>query len=236
MLVYTALVPLYSVGSGILQRKYNLDTKTADVLMLIPEGSIAIVAPVLGMMVDTWTVQDRVVRMSISLAFFVPTFMALGFNSAEGFAYAAMFFLGVFWSLFNSIFWGLVGMMCDSPGNVGLSVGILGCALNLGPSILLLFIGALQASLESGYSDVIVMCIFAALSALASIAAYILLHEIDDQGDPFQDSESDTAGDSRMERLKAAGSASSLLSGSRNRRRYESFEEVIRKQKMAGSR
>eukprot|EP00470_Lotharella_oceanica_P013670 CAMPEP_0170192248 /NCGR_PEP_ID=MMETSP0040_2-20121228/53689_1 /TAXON_ID=641309 /ORGANISM="Lotharella oceanica, Strain CCMP622" /LENGTH=407 /DNA_ID=CAMNT_0010440551 /DNA_START=143 /DNA_END=1366 /DNA_ORIENTATION=+ len=238
MLVYTALVPLYSVGSGILQRKYNLDTRTADSLMLIPEAAIAFVAPVLGLMVDTWTVQDRVVRMSISLAFFVPTFMTLGFNSAAGFAYTAMFALGVFWSLFNSIFWGLVGMMCNSPGNVGLSVGILGCALNLGPSILLLLIGALQGRVDSGYSDVIVMCIFATLSGSASIAAYILLREIDAQGDPFfgQDSESDTAGDSRMERLKAAGSSNSLLSSSRNRRRYESFEEVMRKQKMAGIR
>mmetsp|Transcript_11929 Transcript_11929/g.21765 ORF Transcript_11929/g.21765 Transcript_11929/m.21765 type:complete len:569 (+) Transcript_11929:52-1758(+) len=174
LFAYTALVPFYSVGSALLQRRYNLDTKDADFLMLLPEGTIAVASPILGLLVDYWGIRTRVFRMSVALICFVPVFAALSIIHHPDCPKVCMFLLGLFWSFFNAIFWGLCGEFCTNANQTGISIGFLGCSLNLGSSLLLLLIGVLQSGLSQVTADNAIVGLFSGFSALAAICSFIL--------------------------------------------------------------
>lgn len=172
---YMCLVPFYSVGSAMLQRRYSLTTAEAGVLMLLPEGTIALVAPCLGLVVDRWGRTTRVRRMGWSLCVFSPAFFIMAVVDHGAAPYASMVALGLSWAVFNAVFWGLVGDFCGLvPHLMGISVGILGCAMNVGSALLLLIIGGLQSSLGLDVADRVVFVIFSALSIASAVTAFML--------------------------------------------------------------
>ncbi|GAB5362622.1 hypothetical protein AAMO2058_000813300 [Amorphochlora amoebiformis] len=174
MSAYTVLIPFFNVGSAIFQRRYSLDPQESDGLLSLPEAITAVISPLVGMFVDTWTQGQRTVRMGISVSCFVPIFAALAISTDPRAPYICMVLFGLAWSFFNSIFWGLISTFCTSPSQVGISIGILGCALNIGPTLALLVFGVIQSAMNRRNGDVLVLWLMAVLSLIA-VAASIAL-------------------------------------------------------------
>ena len=52
MFLFGAMVPFWFIGSKFFQTNYLMDVQTADFLMLLPEGAMVVVSPILGFSID----------------------------------------------------------------------------------------------------------------------------------------------------------------------------------------
>eukprot|EP00466_Bigelowiella_natans_P003444 jgi/Bigna1/73171/fgenesh1_pg.23_\ len=121
--------------------------------------------------------------MGIATLCFAPVFAALTLLSHPITPYIAMSALGVFWSIFNAIFWGLVSKFCSNGDQVGISVGFLGCSVNLGPSVLLLAIGVLQSSYRTLADEIVLLFLSACTLTCAAMCVPLsgLVDDLDER-------------------------------------------------------
>mmetsp|Transcript_510 Transcript_510/g.1720 ORF Transcript_510/g.1720 Transcript_510/m.1720 type:complete len:386 (+) Transcript_510:61-1218(+) len=68
--VYGAVVPFWFIGAKHLQSRFGMPLATADALLLLPEGMIALVAPPFGLLMDRrrWSLTKRLYWSAASLA------------------------------------------------------------------------------------------------------------------------------------------------------------------------
>ncbi|CAE8647158.1 unnamed protein product [Polarella glacialis] len=132
--MYAAIVPFWFFGSRYLQDHFGCSLLFADSMMLLPEGMIALLSPLVGVLVDrsNWGLRLKLQVLSASL---------LGFPISYGLLMMAnvppllsMVLLGSCWAWSNCLFWANSAKVM--PENMlSLGSGIIGTSLNLGASV-----------------------------------------------------------------------------------------------------
>lgn len=98
-LLYGSMVPFWFLGSKYIQNTYFLEVKSADLLMLLPEGTIVIVSPFLGFYIDIDKspkgIFKKLIALAISCLFMSVAYLMLVNGSVSAGPLAAMILLGL---------------------------------------------------------------------------------------------------------------------------------------------
>lgn len=140
-LIYTSIVPFWFFGSAFIRDKWGYSLQSADALMLFPEGGMVVLATPIGFLVDA-----RRRRVGATRACLLGLVMALC-GVVLGYALLViptadvmppivpLAVLGLAYACGNTVFWSLTNALVPSTC-YALGGGILGSAMNLGPTVL----------------------------------------------------------------------------------------------------
>lgn len=153
--LYGSMVPFWFLGSKFLQDHYNLSIGSADALLLLPEGMIAIVSVPIGHLLDTYCrgMKSRLRMLAVSCMFLPASYLMLahGFrvrntdenadmnskSTAEIFIPPAfsMFAIGFAYAISNSLYWSTVMDILPKGPHFSAANGLIASCLNILPSV-----------------------------------------------------------------------------------------------------
>lgn len=162
-LMYSGIVPFWFFGSRYLQERFGQSLQQADTLMMLPEGMIALLSPLIGIVFDRSGIETRTKLQMLagSLLFFPASYAVLLSDCPPLWP---MILLGSGWAFSNCIFWACVTVVCPRE-LLGLGAGIIGTALNIGATVLPFVMGQI--------SDVASMLLLISVSLLAAMVAVL---------------------------------------------------------------
>jgi MFS family permease len=188
MCLFGAIVPFWFSGSKFLQRNYGLSLENSDFLMMLPEGAMIIVSPLLGLVVD---------YLRLSLARKLCLMGAMCFGCAVALTALAVAFpgshsdvhidplytilvLSACYACANSLTWDVLIQVVPQPDQLATATGLSASAANVLPSLIPTVIWYLKrkaASPSSAYSGAadagpesnIGMLVLAATAAIAGV-------------------------------------------------------------------
>jgi hypothetical protein len=188
MCLFGAIVPFWFTGSEVLQRNYGLSLENSDFLMMLPEGAIIIVSPLLGLLVD---------YLRLSLARKLCLMGAVCFGCAVALAAVAMAYpgshsgvyinplysillLSVCYACANSLTWDVLIQVVPQPDQLATATGLSASAANLLPCMIPVVTWYLKNKAASGsavnaypdntgYENNIGILLLAATAALAGV-------------------------------------------------------------------
>lgn len=132
---YGAVVPFWFIGSKHLQEHFGMSISTADAVMLIPEGSILVLAMPVGLLVDRCKLSVRQLLGSASVATCLigVSFLTLAWAPIP--AIAGCVLLGSCYALSQSLGWVILAYIAP-PEIINLCSGFVGSAINVLPALL----------------------------------------------------------------------------------------------------
>uniref|UniRef100_A0A7S2N5B4 Lysosomal dipeptide transporter MFSD1 n=1 Tax=Zooxanthella nutricula TaxID=1333877 RepID=A0A7S2N5B4_9DINO len=166
-LQYSAIAPFWFFGGGFIRDKWGCTLEVADLYMFFVEGSMVVLAPAVGMALDRYarTLRVRFRTLAASLVVVVAGFVLLAAMPAAAAPPAvplAVMSVAYAWS--NTCFWSFTSNVLPKSC-FALAAGVLGGALNLGPTVLPLLMA------RAGTGAVAVSYLAAAAAGAAALAA-----------------------------------------------------------------
>ena len=136
--VYGSVVPFWFIGAKTLQSRFGIDLATADAMIQLPEGSILVVGPLIGVLSDRWRLGVRALLLSgaCSLALIPAALLSLAWLPLpDGTVLPVMVALGLGYAAAQNLLWtALPAMLPRSVLMIG--AGVMACSLNLLPALL----------------------------------------------------------------------------------------------------
>jgi hypothetical protein len=133
--VYGAVVPFWFIGSKHLQEHFGMSISTADAVMLVPEGSILVLALPIGLIIDRCKLKARHLLGLASLATFLIGVSFLSLAWAPVHAIAGCLLLGSCYAVSQSLGWVILAYIAP-PQIINLCSGFVGSAINIVPALL----------------------------------------------------------------------------------------------------
>ena len=170
--VYGAVVPFWFIGAKSIELKWGLPTALADGLILLPEGCIVIIAPLLGWMCDSWRLllRTRLVLQACAQLLIGGSLYALATPPTDVLPspIPVVLVLGVSYAVAQSLIWAAFGLVAPEP-LINVCFGLLGAALNFFPAVVppTLFTG-------DGPHDLQVLVVVSGVGTAALLAAAAL--------------------------------------------------------------
>lgn len=129
------MVPFWFIGSKHLQQHFNMSISTADAVMLIPEGSILVLALPVGLLVDRCKLNARQILglASLSTCLIGVSFLLLAWAPIP--AVAGCVLLGSCYAISQSLGWVILAYITP-PEIINLCSGFVGSAINVVPALL----------------------------------------------------------------------------------------------------
>jgi MFS family permease len=142
--VYGSVVPFWFIGSKHIVLTWNVSLADADVLLLLPEGLIGVLAPPYGMLIDRmgWTLPTRLLAAAAALSLVPIALTSLAwFRTVPPTPMVTL--LGVGYALSQTMVWANILLIVPAC-LLNVATGLLASALNLLPALLpaLVFSGA----------------------------------------------------------------------------------------------
>ena len=198
---YAAMVPFWYIGSKYLQNQYNFSLSSADAFLVLPEGCIVLVGPILGQYIDKTKPSSQqmfrmltVANLIVPLAYILLIAGSSGSTPSQGMAWIGMVLLGFGYAGANSFIWTLVNDVC-LPEYLEVQSGLLAGSLNLLPAIMLPILSHLGSNEENGAREQIQlvsqegniqMACLALCGGMAGLLSYMcawVLHSETNKGD-----------------------------------------------------
>jgi hypothetical protein len=173
--LFGAIVPFWFLGSKFLQLNYNLEVEQADFLMLMPEGAMVVVSPLLGFVLDyaQLSLRDKLVLMGVvnfgmtlALIAFAYGYYAVNVDdgsvlNGQGDAHMevrfnplyCMLLLSVCYACSNSLTWDTVVLVVPDPSLLAPATGLCAAAVNVLPTIIPYLITFLNHSFGTSSSS-----------------------------------------------------------------------------------
>lgn len=200
--LYGSMVPFWFLGSKFLQDHYNLSIGSADALLLLPEGMIAIVSVPIGHLLDTYScgTKLRLRMLGVSCLFLPASYLMLahGFRArgssesvdinsrltADVFISPSisMFAIGFAYAISNSLYWSTVMDILPKGPYFSAANGLIASCLNILPSVVPPFLVIISSYI--GKSDhlqyLLPLYLLSALGCCAAIFAFLATvdHEV----------------------------------------------------------
>lgn len=136
--VYGSVVPFWFIGAKTLQSRFGIDLATADAMILLPEGSILVVGPLIGVLSDRWRLGVRALLLSgaCSLALIPAALLSLAWLPLpDGSVLPVMVALGLGYAAAQNLLWTALPAMLPR-GVLMIGAGVMACSLNLLPALL----------------------------------------------------------------------------------------------------
>jgi len=135
MCVYGSVVPFWFIGAKHIALRWDMGLAAADAYLLWPEGSIALVAPPFGLLIDRhkWSFERRLVVSAVSLLAVSASLLALAWLPLPPVIGVCM--LGLGYACAQNLIWSTVPL-ASPPELLNLSAGLIGCAVNVLPMLL----------------------------------------------------------------------------------------------------
>lgn len=135
MCVYGSVVPFWFIGAKHIALRWDMGLAAADAYLLWPEGSIALVAPPFGLLIDRhkWSFERRLVVSAVSLLAVSASLLALSWLPLPPVIGVCM--LGLGYACAQNLIWSTVPL-ASPPELLNLSAGLIGCAVNIMPMLL----------------------------------------------------------------------------------------------------
>ncbi len=163
--LFGAMVPFWFIGSKFFQINYGLHVQQADFLMLMPEGAMVIISPLLGLVLD-WLrlpLKYKLVLLGVACFGMTMAFCMLSFgykllSEGEGDTEVllnplyAMLILGSSYACANSLTWDTIVHIVPHPEELAPASGLCASAVNILPSIipyLIVVLANRQAGLDA---------------------------------------------------------------------------------------
>ena len=163
--LFGAMVPFWFIGSKFFQINYGLHVQQADFLMLMPEGAMVIISPLLGLVLDWLQLPLKYKLVLLGAACFGMTiaFCMLSFgykllSEVEGDVEVllnplyAMLILGSSYACANSLTWDTIVHIVPHPEELAPASGLCASAVNILPSIipyLIVVLARRQAAMDA---------------------------------------------------------------------------------------
>ena len=142
--VYTAMVPFWFFGSSYLVATYpSLTAAAADRLLLLPEGAILLGSPPIGLLLARARLSRRSTAALIAalLLIVVLAYAAMAATPQAVPPGLALGVIGVAWCATHTALWGQLPEYAP-PDILALCTGLVGSALNAGPTLVPLWVAA----------------------------------------------------------------------------------------------
>uniref|UniRef100_A0A7S4QG63 Lysosomal dipeptide transporter MFSD1 n=1 Tax=Ditylum brightwellii TaxID=49249 RepID=A0A7S4QG63_9STRA len=179
MTMYASVVPFWFYGSAYLQRSRGLSLKSADALMVLPEGAIIILSTPVGILVDCFKLgfaaQQRALGVaSICIALSYVLLLSGVLQSAMW----GVISLGCSYAVANQLLWSAFPHAC--PEELGsLGAGIMACLINVGATLVPALIGAIRALVElPETADIFMLLLLASLALVAAVVSHVSVSRI----------------------------------------------------------
>eukprot|EP00933_Yihiella_yeosuensis_P042716 TRINITY_DN37381_c0_g1_i1.p1 TRINITY_DN37381_c0_g1~~TRINITY_DN37381_c0_g1_i1.p1 ORF type:complete len:423 (-),score=57.76 TRINITY_DN37381_c0_g1_i1:26-1294(-) len=162
--MYAGIVPFWFFGSRYLQENFDESLNSADRLMMLPEGMIAILSPIVGLYVDRgkWSLEKRLRGLALSLICFPVSFALLLVLQVPDLLSVVL--LGSGWAFSNCLFWSSSAMVMPEH-LLSIGCGVIGTALNLGAATLPAIMGQM--------TDQHALCLLISVTVMSSFSAGI---------------------------------------------------------------
>ena len=136
---YGCVVPFWFIGAKAIAVRWNMSLAAADTYLLWPEGAIGLIAPPLGMLIDRqqWGLRMRLIVSAISLSLIPCAHLALAWLPLPPVVGVGL--LGVGYAFVQNLIWSAIAL-ASPPTLLNLSAGLIGCAVNVLPSLLPAFV------------------------------------------------------------------------------------------------
>jgi len=174
--MYSGIVPWWFAGGAYLRRKWGYSLEMADALMMIMEGGMVIVSPVIGCILDRWpgTLATQALSCMFSMLVVTLGFVLLLVPSADVMpAYLPLGLMGTAWACSNTMLWSTSSHVVPKR-YYALGSGLMGSALNVGPSV----VPMVMASVPKDYS----LGVLAVATALAALVCFFFYLEARSSG------------------------------------------------------
>lgn len=144
MCLFGAVIPFWFMGSKFLQLNYGLSVENADFLMILPEGAMVVVSPLLGLVVD-WLQLSLRSKLYLMGAVCFGTgsallMLALGYaDSGSGVTISPLYtilLLSLCYACANSLTWDVVIQVVPQPDQLAPATGLSASASNLLPCLI----------------------------------------------------------------------------------------------------
>ena len=193
--LYGSMVPFWFLGSKFLQDHYNLSIGSADALLLLPEGMIAIVSVPIGHLLDTYCrgMKSRLRMLAVSCMFLPASYLML----AHGFRASSpnesvdsnsnlttdifippafsMFAIGFAYAISNSLYWSTVMDILPKGPYFSAANGLIASCLNILPSVVPPFLVLISSIISKSDSlrYLFPLYLLSALGCCAAIFAFL---------------------------------------------------------------
>eukprot|EP01006_Ploeotia_vitrea_P012412 TRINITY_DN3290_c0_g1_i1.p1 TRINITY_DN3290_c0_g1~~TRINITY_DN3290_c0_g1_i1.p1 ORF type:complete len:416 (-),score=15.75 TRINITY_DN3290_c0_g1_i1:118-1365(-) len=162
LFMYGSIVPFWFFGSKFIQERWSYSLQSADLLTLMPEGIISVVAPTLGFIVNkSWSAQLRLLYIGGGCWATMVVYLLLAFTYMPPWILCVC--LGFTYSVTNFFYWASFASL-SPPTLITLSSGIMGAATNVLPGVLPLVLAQLPLN--------VVMIVLGGVAGLSGAAAW----------------------------------------------------------------
>jgi len=138
MCVYGAVVPFWFIGAKVLQTRFGIGLSEADAYVLLPEGTILVVGPAIGVLTDRLHLRLRALLLfaAVALALVPVSLLVLAWLPLPRAAVLpAMVCLGVGYAAAQNLVWTMLPHVLKQEVLL-LGAGVMACSLNLLPALL----------------------------------------------------------------------------------------------------
>lgn len=132
---YGCVVPFWFIGAKAIALRWDMSLAEADTFLLWPEGAIGVIAPPFGMLIDRqgWTLRTRLSVSAIALGLIPLGYLMLAFMPLPPVVGVGL--LGIGYAVVQNLIWASIAL-ASPPALLNLSAGLIGCAVNVLPSLL----------------------------------------------------------------------------------------------------
>lgn len=135
MTLYGSVVPIWFVGSSLIQAKWGYGLQEADALMALPEGAMVVLSAPIGIALSRARCETVICLLSCALALQMMCFFGLAWLPTAWPPEVLVASIGALYAFTNQTFWTLYQpMVPESMRAIGIAICSIG--MNLGPSIL----------------------------------------------------------------------------------------------------
>ena len=138
MCVYGSVVPFWFIGAKVLQRRFHIGLRAADAMILLPEGSILVVGPAIGVVSDWLKLSMRALLLvaAAALALIPLTLLVLAWTPLpKALVLPTMVLFGAGYAAAQNLVWTALPLVLP-PRTIMLGAGLMASAINMLPSAL----------------------------------------------------------------------------------------------------